>query len=399
MPLFRRRNTSVPPPAPQPQQHWVAYVYAPQPAPMPSMYALQSPSPYPTFHVPPTARYGHLGMQYRTMPVQYMYQKSSTTYSDSPQHPTNPLTAPQHQTPRIHYRSGSQPAPPNLAGPTSRGGDFPYTDDEYAVEIKTQPAKQGVFSTLVNLARGRSKSRGRNEVDPTARPRSRGSFVDDGRDRERGRATDPRYVDGRRARRLSNDKELKRAEYETQKNFEKAMMETIKSSLREGPRPSTKEALKHKYEAEDRLRQQEEYRQSQPVQIPSMRPTSRNRAASPDGLAESPTLRAHTQLNARQPFHRDSGYHTDAPTTKSSRRSSMPLHIQRQRLDLASPIEKSATALKIPEGFFNKRGDQLMNSKGDILRRPPHLEYPPEFGGYPPPGTGWMDHKGQVKLL
>jgi hypothetical protein len=40
-----------------------------------------------------------------------------------------------------------------------------------------------------------------------------------------------------------------------------------------------------------------------------------------------------------------------------------------------------------------------MNSKGDVLRRPPHLEYPPEFANYPPPGTGWRDHKGQVSLL
>jgi len=70
----------------------------------------------------------------------------------------------------------------------------------------------------------------------------------------------------------------------------------------------------------------------------------------------------------------------------------MPL----QRLDLASPIEKAAAALKIPEGFFNMRGDQLMNSKGDVLRRPPHLEFPPEFANYPPPGTGWMDHRGQI---
>lgn len=407
MPLFRRKNSSVPPSGPQPQQHWVAYVYAPQPAPMPSMYALQTPSPYvqhPTFHAAPTARYGHLGMQYRTPPVQYIYQKSSTTYPDSPQHPTIP------QTPRKLYRtqSGSQPAVPS-----SRGGDYPYTDDEYAVEIKTQSAKQGVFSTLVNFARGRSKSRGRNEADPAARPRSRGSFVEDGHDRERGRTTDPRYVDGRPARPLSRS-ELKRAKYESQRSFEKAMMDKLEESLRDGPlqqevpyrpptsghRPSTKEALKQKYEAEDRLqRQREEYQQSQAVQVPSMRPSSRNGATSPDSLATSPTLKAHTEWNARRFFHRqstDSGYHTDAPA-KSSRRTSMPL--QMKRLDLASPTEKSAAALKTPEGFFNQRGDQLMNSSGDVLRRPPHLEFPPEFTNYPPPGTGWMDHKGQVSHL
>jgi len=410
MPLFRRKNTSVPPSDPQPQQHWVAYVYAPRPVPMPSMY----PTPYaqhPAFHVPATARYGQLGMQYHTMPVQYVYQKSSTTYSESPQHATNPLTIPQHvrstvetdyhQTPRRQYRSysGSQPAPPILTAPMSRGVDFPYTNDEYAVEVKTQPARQGVFTTLFNFARGRSKSRGRNEADPTARPRSRGSFVDDGRDRGRGRTTDPRYVDGRRERRLSNDKELKRQRHESQKVFEEKMIETLEKNLRDGPlqqedpyhRSSTKEALRYKYEAEDR--QKKEYRQSQPVQIP-MRPSSRNRPTSPDGLAASPTLLAHTEMNARQAFHRDSGYHTDAPTSKSSRRSSMPLHIMQR-----SPMEKSATAPKIPEGFFNKRGDQLMNSKGDVLRRPTHLEFPPEFVKYPPPGTGWMDHKGQVSYL
>lgn len=400
MPLFRRKNSSVPPSGPQPQQHWVAYVYAPQPAPMPSMYALQNPSPYPTFHAAPTARYGHghLGMQYRAQPVQYIYQKSSATYPDSPQHPTNP------QTPRKLYRtqSGSQ-----SAVSSSRGGDYPYTDDEYAVDIKTQSAKQGVFSTLVNFARGRSKSRGRNEADPAARPRSRGSFVEGGHDRERGRTTDPRYVDGRPARPLSRS-EL-RAKHESQRSFEKAMMDKLEESLRDGPlqqraptsehRASTKEALKQKYEAEDRLqRQREEYQQSQAVQTPSMRPSSRNGAMSPDSLATSPTLKAHTEWNARRFFHRqstDSGYHTDAP--KSSRRTSVPLQMKRR--DLASPIEKSAAALKTPEGFFNQRGDQLMNSSGDVLRRPPHLEYPPEFTNYPSPGTGWMDHKGQVSYL
>ena len=401
MPLFRRKNSSVPPPAsqPQPQQHWVAYVYAPQPAPMPSMYAIQNPGPYvqhPTFHALPTTRYNHLGMPYRTMPVQYIYPKSPATYSDAPQHPSNPQI--DYSRKRYRTQSGSQPAPPMLAG------DYSYTDDEYAVEIRTQPAKQGVFSTLVNFARGRSKSRGRNEVDPTARPRSRGSFVDDGHDRERGRPTDPRYVDGRPKRPLSRG-ELKRAKYESQKSFEQAMMVKLEESLSPPTgvhRTPTKEALKQKYEAEDRLqRQREEYQQSQPVQIPNMRPSprSRNNPASHDGLAESPTLIEHTKLNARQFFHRqsaDSGYHTDAPP-KSSRRASVP--VQMQRLDLASPMEKSAAALKIPEGFFNKRGDQLMNSKGDVLRRPLHLEFPPEFTNYPPPGTGWMDHKGQVSYF
>jgi hypothetical protein len=333
------------------------------------MYALQNPGPYvqhPTFHALPTTRYNHLGMPYRTMPVQYIYPKSPAAYSDAPQHQLD------YSAKRYRTQSGSQPAPPMLAR------DYPYTDDEYAVEIRTQPAKQGVFSTLVNFARGRSKSRGRNEVDPTARPRSRASFVDDGHDRERGRTTDPR-----------------------QRSFEQAMMVKLEESLSPPSnvhRTPTKEALKQKYEAEDRLqRQREEYQQSQPVQIPNRpSPRSRNNAASPDGLAESPTLIEHTKLNARQFFHRqstDSGYHTDAPP-KSSRRASVP--VQMQRLDLASPMEKSAAALKIPEGFFNKRGDQLMNSKGDVLRRPLHLEFPPEFANYPPPGTGWMDHKGQI---
>jgi len=66
------------------------------------------------------------------------------------------------------------------------------------------------------------------------------------------------------------------------------------------------------------------------------------------------------------------------------------------RPDLPSPREQSAPGLKVPEGFFNRRGDQLMNSKGDVLRRPPRMEYPPEFAAYPPPGTGWRDHKGQL---
>ena len=426
MPLFRRKTAPVPLPDPQPQQHWVAYMYAPQPTPMPSMYAPQT-GPYvqhPSFHVPPNTKYGHMGLQYRTIvpttmalkgaPVQYVYQKSSTSYSDSPQHAT------------IHRSyTGSQPTAPVSRGAEASRYPFPYAGDEYDVEIQTQPAKQGVFSAFLNLARGRSKSRGRGEAEPTSRPRSRGGFVVDGHDRERGRAKDPRYVDAHRERRLSGDKELKKVKYDSQQSFEKTMRETLEKSLREEPlqqedryrvpasmhRPSTKEDLKRKYEAEDRLRQQqeaaEEYERSQAVPIPNMRPSSRNRAASPDGLAESPTTLEHTKLNSVQLsgrpvlLHRPnthSGYHTDAPP-KAARRSSAPMHLQMQRFDLASPMEKSAPALKVPEGFFNQRGDQLMNSKGDVLRRPPHLEYPSEFAGYPPPGTGWQDHKGQVSYL
>ena len=345
------------------------------------MYTIQTPTPYAphhTFHASSAARYGHLGMQYRTLPPQYMYQP------DSPQHSTSP------QTPRKRPRSQSGTQPPR-----SRGGDYSYTDIEFE-----PPAKQGVFSTLVNfVARGRSKSRGRNEADPTARPRSRGGFTDDGHDRGRGRPTDPRYVGGTPKRPLSRG-EL-RAKHESQKSFEKAMMDKLEESLQQNVHrasSTTKEALMYQYEAEDRLqRQREEYQQSQPVQIASMRSPGRHGAVSPDSTAASPTLLAHTEFNARRFFQHnrnstDSGYHTDAPP-KSSRRSSMPL----QRL--ASPIEKSAAALKIPEGFFNQRGDQLMNSKGDVLRRPPHLEFPPEFSKYPPPGTGWMDQKGQVSYL
>jgi hypothetical protein len=444
MPLFRRKNASVPPPDPHPQQQWVAYMYAPQsvqPVPVHPMYALRA--------APFAPQYAHMGLPpaYRTIvngaPVQYIYhQKSSSSYSDSPHHATNPLPIPphvrstvetdyHHLSRRLRSYSGSQPA----TAPISQGGEaerypFPYVDDgleQCEVEVRTQP-KHGVFTTLVNFARGRSKSRGRNEAEPTGRPRSRGGFVDekrsyDGHDRERGRAKDPRYVDGDRERRLSNEKELKKVKHESQRNFEKTMIETLENNLRQEPmqqedryrvptnmvRSSTKEDLKRRYEAEDRLRQQQEaateYERSQPVQVPNMRPSSRNPAASPDGLSESPTLVEHTQWNARQLGsgngrpglrHRpDSGYHTDAPT--KSRRTSMPLHVQMQRLD--SPTEKSAPALKAPEGFFNQRGDQLMNSKGDILRRPPHLEYPPEFATYPPPGIGWQDHKGQVSYL
>lgn len=408
MPLFRRKPATAPLSGSRPQsqsqsqQHWVAYVYAPQPVPMPTMYPLQAATPYgrhPAFPVTPSTKYGQLPLQY--MPgMPYMYEQSSTTYAASPQHPSNTLPHVRskvetiyQQQPRRRSYSGSQPLPPVLTAPVSasRGGeaDHYYPADPYAVEIQAHSAKQGVITNFLNMVRGRSKSRGRNEVLPS-RPRSRGSFVDDGQNRERGRATDPRL----RERRISLDK---KAKHDSQRSFEKTMMETLEKTAREEHhrsvhRSSTKEELRRKYEAEDRLRQQEEY---QRAQTPTPRPSSRNRAASPDSTAVSPMLVEHTKMNARQHFQRpstDTGYHTDGPT-KSSRRPS--LH---QQMHLASR-ENSAPALKIPEGFFNRRGDQLMNSKGDILRRPPHLEYPPEFANYPHPGTGWRDHKGQVSYL
>lgn len=357
------------------------------------MYALPSAAPY-GYHLPANPKYA---LQHRsTLPVQYIYQPASSAYSNTPHLPPNslPLSQLVHSTVNTDYHHHQTPR--QRPRPISRGSEadrhpFPYSDNEF--DIRTQP-KQSVFSSFMSFARGRSKSRGRAEPDPTARPRSRGAFTDDGHG-----AKDPRYVDARRGRRLSGEKQLIKAKHESLKSFDKSM-ESLEKSLRAAPlqqedpyrvastihRSSTKEDLRRKYEEEDRLRQHEEYQRSQ-------HPSSRNRAASPDVLIQSPTLLEHTQLNSLPP---DSGYHTDAPP-KSARRSSMPLHAQMQRPNLASPREKSAPALKVPEGFFNRRGDQLMNSKGDVLRRPPHMEYPPEFAAYPPPGTGWRDHKGQVR--
>ena len=364
MPFLRRKTA----PAPLPQQ-WVAYMYQPMPPMYAGPYVQQSPYP-----VPSNNKYANMALQCQTLPVHY-YQ---TTYSDTPHHSANTLPIHQRVTtvesdyqPRKLYRtySGGQHVAPIPTAPISRGGGyaFPHTPDEYDVKIETQrSAKYGILGSIVNFARNRSKSRHRSEAEAPARPRSRGSVVDDG---QRGRAMDPRYVEAhrQRERRLSGDS-LKKAKYESQRNFEKSMLDSLEKSLREGPLP-----------------QEDPYR----VPVASMPPASMPRSPLPPN--EDHLLLEHTKLNARRRSHRDSGYHTDAPTSKSSRRASMPLHAR-----MAPPLEKSAPALQPPEGFFNQRGDQLMNSKGDILRRPPQLEYPPEFQDYPPPGRGWQDHKGQV---
>jgi hypothetical protein len=127
-------------------------------------------------------------MQYRlacTVYVPTVFHDLSNSPSSIPPapcpHPTSAQGRDNLPAARRSY-SGSQSSPRPC--PLHEAGCY-YPADEYAVEIRTQPAtKQGVFTTLVNFARGRSKSRGRNEPDPTARPRSRGSFVDDGHDRD-----------------------------------------------------------------------------------------------------------------------------------------------------------------------------------------------------------------------
>lgn len=404
MPFFRRKSVPAPLPGPhhqqqhqQQQQHWVAYMYAPhQPVAMPSMYPLQTVAPY--GYLPPNAKYA---LHRSTLPVQYFYQTPSSAYSNIPTQLVHSSVETDyhhhHQTPRQRHRpaSGTSTYSAPTAAPFSRGSEHGHytTDSEYAVDIHTQPAKHGVLNTLINFARGRSKSRGRGEVE---RPRSRGALTDDD-GHGRGRATDPRYATVRRARRLSGEKELKKAKHESLGAFDKSM-ESLEKSLRaasltqEDPyraatihRSTTKEDLKRKYEEEDRLQDEYQRAQQQAAQQQQQQQMRNNRARSPD-VPQSPTLIKHTQLNARPHYHHpDAGYHTDAPAPRSARRQSVPL-----------ALPSAAPAPNVPEGFFNRRGDQLMNSKGDVLRRPPHMEYPPEFAAYPHPGTGWRDHKGQV---
>jgi hypothetical protein len=89
-------------------------------------------------------------------------------------------------------------------------------------------------------------------------------------------------------------------------------------------------------------------------------------------------------------------YQAQAPLTavpsRSPKRSSSTLAVPASRHKPSSSAD-SFFFLHRPKGWYNRRGDRFVQ-KGVVEYQAKHLEWHPTFGGYPPPGEGWMDENG-----
>lgn len=222
----------------------------------------------------------------------------------------------------------------------------------------------GIFGSIVNAVRSRSKSRERDALFSASNPKvalnpnpSRTSLGD-----SRGR---PQYdlkrqqqmlsdVDAEIARRLEKDLRLQDLE------------DPYRSTRRD--RSRSFESTRSRERAERRNRDLD----------PDVQDNTRYNAKALHYHTDRPT--ASTRLRPE----RGSGYHTDAQPSALRRSNTAGHH----------PSSRSGNPAA-PKGWFNARGDQLVG-KNSVIRQPHDREYQPCFSTYPAVGTGYGDSLGNI---
>jgi hypothetical protein len=116
------------------------------------------------------------------------------------------------------------------------------------------------------------------------------------------------------------------------------------------------------------------------------------------GSPAMPTHQTHQshQTHRAHPSHsHSSGYHTDVQPQmlRRSTTSAAATHVTKSRPIPAS--HASERSIHQPQGWFNRRGDELVQ-RGTIIRQPPEREYPSHLKHHPDVGVGFMDSKGNV---
>jgi len=215
----------------------------------------------------------------------------------------------------------------------------------------------GIFGSLVNAVRSRSKSRERDALFSASRSTS-SSYTAHG---ERGRPVYDlkrqkemlRDVDAEIARRLEKDLRLQ--------------------DLEDPYRPLRRDRSR----SFESTRSRERHRDIDPDVQDNTRYNAKALAYAPE--RPSPVTRV------RSDEHRGSGYHTDAQPSMLRRNSTTTAHPKPHRSSHAPP----------PKGWFNSRGDQLVGHNS-VIRQPKDREFQPCFAHYPPPGHGFADSAGNV---
>jgi hypothetical protein len=218
----------------------------------------------------------------------------------------------------------------------------------------------GIFGSLVNAVRSRSKSRERDALF------SASSYTAQG---ERGRPVYDlkrqkemlRDVDAEIARRLEKDLRLQ--------------------DLEDPYRPLRRDRSRSFESTRSRERTERRNRDIDPDVQDNTRYNAKALAYAP----ERPTPVTRVRSSGE---HHSSGYHTDAQPSMLRRNSTTTTaHPKSHRSSHAPPPP--------PKGWFNSRGDQLV-SHNSVIRQPAGREYQPCFARYPPPGQGFADSAGNV---
>lgn len=222
----------------------------------------------------------------------------------------------------------------------------------------------GIFGSIVNAVRSRSKSRERDALFSAGHSKhTASSYTPQG---ERGRPVYDlkrqkemlRDVDAEIARRLEKDLRLQ--------------------DLEDPYRPLRRDRSRSFESTRSRERQERRNRDIDPDVQDNTRYNAKALAYAPE--RHSPVIR----MRPDQPHH-NSGYHTDA----------QPSMLRRSNTAAGHPKSHRSSHLPTPKGWFNSRGDQLV-AHGSVIRQPPDREFLPCFAHYPAPGQGFADSAGNV---
>ena len=227
------------------------------------------------------------------------------------------------------------------------------------------PKSVGIFGSLVNAVRSRSKSRERDALFSAGHPKptasSRTSLGD-----SRGR---PRYDVKQQNQMLSDvDAEISRR---LEKSLRLQDMEDPYAPLRRD-RSRSFDSTRSRERAERRNRDID----------PDVQDNTRYNAKALTYAPERPS--PVTRIRSEQVQH-SSGYHTDA----------QPSMLRRSSTATGHPKSSRSSHPPAPKGWFNSRGDQLVG-RNSVIRQPHDREYQPCFARYPAPGQGYGDSAGNV---
>lgn len=223
----------------------------------------------------------------------------------------------------------------------------------------------GIFGSLVNAVRSRSKSRERDALFSAGHPKptaaSRPSMGD-----SRGR---PQY-DLQRQKQMLSD-----VDAEISRRLEKDLR---LQDLEDPYRPIRRDRSRSFESTRSRERTERRNRDIDPDVQDNTRYNAKALAYAPERPSPSSRMRS-------EQVQHSSGYHTDA----------QPSMLRRSSTTTAHPKSSRSSQSVAPKGWFNSRGDQLVG-RNSVIRQPRDREYQPCFVSYPPVGTGYGDSIGNI---
>lgn len=243
-----------------------------------------------------------------------------------------------------------------------------------------------MFSALKEMARGRSKTRG-DDISKIERPRSRSQSDPERVERVRGRDgyPDPKY-----------EKDIRREKMEAQKRYELELYQTLDNALR----------IQEATEARLHTRRGSDATHATPRHdVPRAgRDRGRNdpRTDPREYYAHSPATVTNTVYNAHHLRPHLSSRQTAEPQVLIATPTTPidPRSLRRSATSTAVPHvggHQPTLTPAFPNGWFNARGDQVLDRYGrEVIMLPKEKQWPSCMSHLPPPGRGWGDNQGQL---